>query len=121
VVLKNNGGGKQKQNQQQKRPSSGEDAFFASRLGAADSGAIAFGVADGVGGWAEHKVDPAEVSHGLCTYMAEHALAAEQLLKPKELLQMGYDAVQADKSITAGGTTASVGVAQPDGSVELAK
>jgi protein phosphatase PTC7 len=120
VVLKNRGG--KAQHQQQKRPGSGEDAFFASRVGATDTGAIAFGIADGVGGWAEHKVDPAEVSHGLCTYMAEHALAAtEESLKPKELLQRGYDAVQADKSITAGGTTASVGVAQPDGSVELAK
>ncbi|CRG92124.1 Protein phosphatase 2C homolog 7, mitochondrial [Talaromyces islandicus] len=119
VVLKNGSRGKsQQQQQQQKRPASGEDAFFASAT--TDTGAIAFGVADGVGGWAEHRVDPAEVSHGLCTYMAEHALAAEQPLKPKELLQMGYDAVQADKSIRAGGTTASVGVAQPDGSVELA-
>lgn len=118
VVLNNNRGGKT----QQKRPGSGEDAFFASRVGATNTGAIAFGIADGVGGWAEHKVDPAEVSHGLCTYMAEHALAAtEEALKPKELLQRGYDAVLADKSITAGGTTASVGVAQPDGSVELAK
>ncbi|QKX54085.1 uncharacterized protein TRUGW13939_01168 [Talaromyces rugulosus] len=121
VVLKNRGGKSQQQQQQQKRPGSGEDAFFASRVGATDTGAVAFGIADGVGGWAEHRVDPAEVSHGLCTYMAEHALdATEESLKPKELLQRGYDAVQADKSITAGGTTASVGVAQPDGSVELA-
>lgn len=114
--------------QQQKRPGSGEDAFFASRVGADTNtgGAIAFGVADGVGGWAEHRVDPAEVSHGLCTYMAEYALAVadrqqQALLKPKELLQKGYNAVLADKSIVAGGTTASVGVAQPDGRVELAK
>lgn len=108
----------------QKRPASGEDAFFASRVGAEDTGAIAFAVADGVGGWAEHKIDPADVSHGLCMYMARHALTAvtsQRKLRPKELLQKGYDSVVADESITAGGTTASVGVAQTDGSVELAK
>lgn len=89
-----------------------------------DTGAIAFAVADGVGGWAEHKIDPADVSHGLCTYMAQHALTAEasqQKLRPKELLQKGYNSVVADETITAGGTTASVGVAQTDGCVELAK
>jgi protein phosphatase PTC7 len=112
-----------------RRPGSGEDAFFASRVGSTatdkdagtDTGTVAFAVADGVGGWAEHKIDPSDVSHGLCTYMARHALAASQRLRPKELLQRGYDSVVADESITAGGTTASVGVALPDGSVELAK
>ncbi|EED16143.1 conserved hypothetical protein [Talaromyces stipitatus ATCC 10500] len=105
------------------RPASGEDAFFASRIGTVDTGAVAFAVADGVGGWAEHKIDPADVSHGLCTYMAQHALTEELSrgkLRPKELLQKGYESVVADESITAGGTTASVGVALTDGSVELA-
>ncbi|KAH8701016.1 phosphatase 2C-like domain-containing protein [Talaromyces proteolyticus] len=106
------------------RPGSGEDAFFASRVGG-NSGAIAFAIADGVGGWAEHKVDPADVSHGLCTYMAQHALSVDMaaqdvLLRPKELLQKGYDAVLADEVIKAGGTTASVGIAQANGNVELA-
>lgn len=121
VALDNIGEGRSRQ----KRPASGEDAFFASRVGAEDTGAIAFAVADGVGGWAEHKIDPADVSHGLCTYMAQHALtdeeASQRKLRPKELLQKGYNSVVADERITAGGTTASVGVAQTDGSVELAK
>lgn len=121
VALDNIGEGRSRQ----KRPASGEDAFFASRVGAEDTGAIAFAVADGVGGWAEHKIDPADVSHGLCTYMAQHALTDEEAnqrkLRPKELLQKGYNSVVADESITAGGTTASVGVAQTDGNVELAK
>lgn len=129
VVLNNSGdgGGKQQNaisSTRRQRPGSGEDAFFASRVGAADTGTIAFAVADGVGGWAEHRIDPADVSHGLCTYMAQHALKADtwqQRLRPKDLLQRGYDSVVADEFITAGGTTASVGVAQPDGSVELAK
>lgn len=120
VALDNIGEGRS----QQKRPASGEDAFFASRVGAVDTGAVAFAVADGVGGWAEHKIDPADVSHGLCTYMAQHALteeASQRKLRPKELLQKGYNSVVADENITAGGTTASVGVAQTDGNVELAK
>ncbi|KAJ5122822.1 hypothetical protein N7526_009759 [Penicillium atrosanguineum] len=107
------------------RPDSGEDAFFVSRIGSAsaDSDAVAFAVADGVGGWTESRVDPADFSHGLCGYMAETALAwgkSAEKLRPKQLLQTGYDQIVADPTIKAGGSTASVGVALPDGRVELA-
>ncbi|KAJ5114554.1 hypothetical protein NUU61_000313 [Penicillium alfredii] len=113
------------------RPDSGEDAFFVSRVGSQDLGqsgdkaaeAIAFAVADGVGGWTESRVDPADFSHGLCRYMAQSAQAwdapADQL-RPKQLLQAGYDQVVADPGIRAGGSTASVGIGLPDGRVELA-
>lgn len=117
--------GKDNTAKRKKRPDSGEDAFFVSRVGTGnDTGAVAFGVADGVGGWAESRVDPADFSHGLCGYMAREALdwsAPAEKLRPKNLLQMGYDRVLEDRSIVAGGSTASVGVAQTDGSVELAK
>lgn len=112
-----------------KRPDSGEDAFFVAKVGGRDlfdapaGGAVAFGVADGVGGWTESKVDPADFSHGLCSYMAQHALewdAAPEKLRAKGLLQSAYDAVVADEAIFAGGSTASLGVAQRDGKVELA-
>lgn len=113
------------------RPDSGEDAFFVSRVGSHrqaqqspdDAGAVAFAVADGVGGWTESRVDPAEFSHGICGYMASTALGwdeSAEKLRPKQLLQSGYDQVVADPSIKAGGSTASVGVALPDGRVELA-
>ncbi|KAJ5777069.1 hypothetical protein N7520_000315 [Penicillium odoratum] len=114
------------------RPDSGEDAFFVSRIGTlthrqgqnADvPEAVAFAVADGVGGWTESRVDPADFSHGICGYMADTALAWDQTadkLRPKQLLQSGYDQVVADPMIKAGGSTASVGVALPDGRVELA-
>ncbi|KAJ5664735.1 hypothetical protein N7462_011548 [Penicillium macrosclerotiorum] len=113
------------------RPDSGEDAFFVSRIGsqnshrsgAPDAEAVAFAVADGVGGWAESRVDPADFSHGLCGYMAQSALAwdaAADKLRPKQLLQEGYDHIVADPTVKAGGSTASVGIALPDGSVELA-
>ncbi|KAL1986882.1 hypothetical protein VTN96DRAFT_5299 [Rasamsonia emersonii] len=123
-----NGNNKDSTAKRKKRPDSGEDAFFVSRIGNKDrggdkTGAVAFGVADGVGGWAESRVDPADFSHGLCGYMAREALAwssPPEKLRPKNLLQMGYDRVLEDRSIVAGGSTASVGVAQTDGSVELA-
>jgi protein phosphatase PTC7 len=41
-------------------------------------------------------------------------------LRPKQLLQAGYDQVVDDPAIKAGGSTASVGIALPDGRVELA-
>ncbi|KAI2785861.1 hypothetical protein POX_h09623 [Penicillium oxalicum] len=111
------------------RPDSGEDAFFVSRVGAETSGhpdtdgAVAFAIADGVGGWTESRVDPADFSHGLCGYMAQSALAWDspaEKLRPKQLLQAGYDQIVKDPTIKAGGSTASVGVALPDGRVELA-
>jgi len=109
------------------RPDSGEDAFFVSRVGSGDQagseGAVAFAVADGVGGWTESRVDPADFSHGLCGYMAETALAWDQSvdkLRPKQLLETGYDQIVADPAVKAGGSTASVGIALPDGRVELA-
>ncbi|CEL08306.1 hypothetical protein ASPCAL11457 [Aspergillus calidoustus] len=109
-----------------RRPDSGEDAFFVSRVGRSGSpsdNSIAFAVADGVGGWAESRVDPADFSHALCGYMAESALAWDQpadQLRAKSLLQTGYDMVVADKSVPAGGSTASVGIGLEDGRVELA-
>ncbi|KAJ5780842.1 hypothetical protein N7457_006002 [Penicillium paradoxum] len=112
------------------RPDSGEDAFFVSRIGNrisdhqdSNAEAVAFGVADGVGGWTESRVDPADFSHGLCGYMAQTAQTwhePAERLRPKHLLQAGYDQVVADSTIRAGGSTASVGVALPDGRVELA-
>lgn len=118
------------------RPSSGQDAFFVSRVGRSlsagdgghdgnDGGDVAFAVADGVGGWAEVRVDPADFSHGLCTYMAREALDWDTStlgrLHAKSLIQRGYDRLQQDRTIVAGGSTACVGIARPDGTVELAK
>ncbi|KZZ90543.1 5-azacytidine resistance protein azr1 [Moelleriella libera RCEF 2490] len=105
------------------RPDSGHDAFFVSRVN--DSGSVAFGVADGVGGWTDSGVDPADFSHGLCDFMAasayEHdASASRQTLTARRLMQTGYDALCRDGSVKAGGSTACVGIAAPDGSVEVA-
>lgn len=106
-----------------RRARSGQDSFFYSQVGTSRS--TAFGVADGVGGWVESGIDPADFSHGLCEYMACTARTwSERLnttrLHPRELLQTAYDEVIDDEAIVGGGSTACLAVADPDGSVEVA-
>jgi protein phosphatase PTC7 len=105
------------------RPESGEDAFFASKIGNSRN-AVAFGIADGVGGWSESGVDPADFSHGFCTHMAQAALDWKQpaeKLRAVPLMEAGYDRALNDKLIPAGGSTASIGIGYEDGTVQLAK
>ncbi|KAI6793017.1 protein serine/threonine phosphatase 2C [Hortaea werneckii] len=87
----------------------GEDAFFATTVGESPSH-VAFGVADGVGGWQDSGVDPSDFSHGLCGLMAGTAKTHEGLqeqdgrnVRPRELLQVAYDAVIGNPRIVAGG------------------
>ncbi|KAF2085669.1 protein serine/threonine phosphatase 2C [Saccharata proteae CBS 121410] len=105
------------------RPASGQDAFFVHQVG--DTGAVAFGVADGVGGWTDSGVDPADFAHGLCDYMAAAANGYPEgfrkgPLRPKDLLQIGYDEVTSDRSILGGGSTACLANADPKGTLEVA-
>ncbi|KKF95979.1 5-azacytidine resistance protein azr1 [Ceratocystis platani] len=104
----------------EQRPPSGHDAFFISHLG--DTGAVAFGVADGVGGWVDSGVDPADFSHGICDYMAmvSFAYPGHDPVSPKAIMQKGYEAVCNDRTVVAGSSTAVVGVAAPNGAVEIA-
>ncbi|KAL9017234.1 MAG: hypothetical protein Q9185_005437 [Variospora sp. 1 TL-2023] len=98
---------------------SGQDAFFISSVG--DAGSTAFGVADGVGGWADSGIDPSDFSHGLCRYMAKNAIASqENYLGSRQLLERAYQNVVADKEITGGGSTACVAVGDSLGSLEVA-
>ncbi|KAI7277962.1 protein serine/threonine phosphatase 2C [Hortaea werneckii] len=105
----------------------GEDAFFATTVGESPHH-VAFGVADGVGGWQDSGVDPSDFSHGLCGLMAGTAKTFEGLqeedgrrnVRPRELLQVAYDAVIGNPRIVAGGCTASLCVADGDGNVETA-
>lgn len=105
------------------RAKSGQDAFFYSQVG--NTGSTAFGVADGVGGWVESGIDPANFAHGLCEYMACAARlwphgANTTWLHPKELMQVAYDEVTEDGSIEGGGSTACLAIAEPSGHVEVA-
>ena len=106
---------------------SGQDAFLVSVVG--KTTAAAFGVADGVGGWIDQGIDSADFSHGLCNYMAQAAFnfpndfksAGKSLLQPLDLLQTGYKMVCSDRHIVGGGSTACIAVAEPDGTMSVAK
>jgi protein phosphatase PTC7 len=109
-----------------RRPLSGQDSFFVSNV--ADTGAVAFGVLDGVGGWVESGVDPSDFSHSLAEYMSSIASiypksieGATLPLRPRDLLDWGYTRVIKDKAIFAGGSTATIATVLPNGSVEVAK
>jgi protein phosphatase PTC7 len=105
-----------------KRPASGQDAFFISQLGSSDH--FALGVADGVGGWVDSGVDPADFSHAFCEYMAFTAARYDPSqhgpLNAINLMQGGYDDVVNDDTIKAGGSTACVAIAKSDGNLEVA-
>lgn len=70
-------------------------------------------------------VDPADFSHGFCDYMAAAAdscshVDTQRPLTAKGLMQTGYEAICADPSVPAGGSTAVVGLLDPSGSLEVA-
>ncbi|KAG9651177.1 protein serine/threonine phosphatase 2C, partial [Aureobasidium melanogenum] len=100
---------------------SGEDAFFMAKIARSDR-YVVFGLADGVGGWRDSGIDPGRYSHGLCRYMAQktHRPETEGDLKPRNLLQYGYEKVMSDRSIQAGGCTACIGAIEPSGALEVA-
>lgn len=100
------------------RPDSGQDAFFIAKL---QPHSTAFGIADGVGGWATSGVDPAEFSHGFCHYMAETALEwTHGRLTARMLMEIGYQNIIDDPNVPAGGSTACIGIAGPDGTLQMA-
>ncbi|KAL8946225.1 MAG: hypothetical protein Q9222_007351 [Ikaeria aurantiellina] len=102
------------------RPASGQDAFFTSTIGNGTN--LAFGVADGVGGWSDSGIDSADFSHGLCRYLARSAVKHEddQKLGARDLLSKGFEDVVADQTISGGGSTACIAVGQADGTLEVA-
>lgn len=104
------------------RPKSGQDAFFVSNTG--NSKGVAFGVADGVGGWSDSGIDSAHFSHGMCKWMARIASdwsSSEKDLTPKELLQTAYDSLVEDGKISGGGSTACIAVGNPNGTLRVSK
>ncbi|KAG9238278.1 phosphatase 2C-like domain-containing protein [Amylocarpus encephaloides] len=105
------------------RPDSGQDAFFVSRVG--ESSDVAFGIADGVGGWVDSGVDPADFSHGFCDYMAHAAYTHKPEewtvpLSARSLMQKGYEDICYDRTVPAGGSTACVAIAKGSGKLEVA-
>jgi protein phosphatase PTC7 len=112
--------GKTKPEKRANRPDSGEDAFFVASVGS-EKHATAFGIADGVGGWANQGVDPSDFSHGLCSYIAQTAVTWSQgRLSPQTLMEIGYQNTIDDPEIQAGGSTACIGVADDQGRMQIA-
>ncbi|KAL9062461.1 MAG: hypothetical protein Q9157_008901 [Trypethelium eluteriae] len=104
-----------------KRPASGQDSFFVGNVG--DTGGVAFGVADGVGGWVESGIDPADFAHSLCNYMGKAAARfpagfKTQPMAPQELLQIGFEKVMKDDSVPGGGSTACIATANVEGRLD---
>ena len=104
------------------RPESGQDAFFVSDTG--KSNGVAFGVADGVGGWSDSGIDSAHFSHGMCKWMARIASNGSIAGKdptPEVLLQTAYDSLVEDGEISGGGSTACIAVGNPNGTLRVSK
>lgn len=90
-----------------------------------ESSDVAFGIADGVGGWVDSGVDPADFSHGFCDYMAHAAYTYKpEVGKPglgaRSLMQKGYEDICDDGSVRAGGSTACVAIVRGSGKLEVA-
>lgn len=110
------------------RPNSGQDAFFVNNAGPlgknGDRKKVAFGVADGVGGWIESGIDSAHFSHGLSRSMARLAkdtFTLDPANDPQDLLLQAYDEVVREGQIDGGGSTACVAMGDEDGSLSVAK
>ena len=105
------------------RPNSGQDAFFVSRVG--NSNNVAFGVADGVGGWSDQGIDSAKFSHGLCLGMAKAAgelhLLEKKDLPPQVILDNAYQEIVREGEIQGGGSTACVATGDEEGNLKVAK
>ena len=63
---------------------------------------MAVGVADGVGGWSDHGIDPSIWSQSLMYYAQFHSANAP----PAECLQLAYDSALADDQVDVGKTFA---------------
>ncbi|RKF54205.1 Protein phosphatase PTC7-like protein fig [Erysiphe neolycopersici] len=106
------------------RLKTGQDAFFVSQVGQTQD--VVMGVADGVGGWVEANVDPADFSHGLCYYMKYAASIYEKEewggsdLNARSLIRRGFDELCQDQSVKAGSSTACVAVVKDNGVLDVA-
>ncbi|KAK9375845.1 phosphatase 2C-like domain-containing protein [Lipomyces chichibuensis] len=116
------------------RPASGEDSFFFSKIRESES--VALGVIDGVGGWNEIGVDATDFSHSLAEAMAEltaklstdtsakrdesNSIVSKFSFPPLVLLDAGYNSIRNSGKVKAGGSTACVGVAHGNGTLQAA-
>lgn len=99
----------------------GEDNYF---IGVNRIDDVYAGVADGVGGWAEHGFDSSAISRELCSAMRQFSQTTNVLkdnnFTPKELIELGYKKIKEEGSVTVGGTTAIVAHFPPNGLLKVA-
>ena len=92
---------------------------------AGNSNSVAFGVADGVGGWADQGIDSADFSHGLCQRMAKVARELhspdKKDLWPQYILGNAYQEIVQEGNIDGGGSTACVATGDDEGNLKVAK
>ncbi|KAL7266233.1 Protein phosphatase 2C 7 [Rhizina undulata] len=104
---------------QHKLPEMGQDAFFIKTVGG--GGALAVGVADGVGGYRNEGINSADFSSTLCAMMSSEAASAEaEVVTPEGLIEVAYERILDEDDIPVGASTACVGVAKPDGTLDIA-
>lgn len=95
----------------------GEDNLFVSKQ--LESGHIAIGVADGVGGWSEAGYDSSAISRELCRSIREN-FEANGDNSPKELLSASFEQILESPRVEIGGTTACLGILTPDRKLKVA-
>lgn len=106
----------------------GEDNYFVTSNSVSD---VYAGVADGVGGWAEHGYDSSAISRELCKAMDQvSASLATDLSKskqdqnvtvtPKKIIDLSYNKIKEEKIVEVGGTTAIVAHFPQDGLLKVA-
>lgn len=101
----------------------GEDNFFVAVNGPHD---VYAGIADGVGGWAEHGYDSSAISRELCNAIGEYSSMLGtvkngfDVYTPKSLIQKGYDKIRKDEIVKVGGTTSLVAHFRSNGILEVA-
>ncbi|KAK9466696.1 phosphatase 2C-like domain-containing protein [Lipomyces arxii] len=112
-----------------RRPASGEDAYFYSKIATTDGGpgGVALGVVDGVGGWNDIGVDATDFSHSLTetmqdlsVKMKDGGISSKFSFPPLVLLDAAYNAIKSSGQVKAGGSTACVGVAHANGTLQAA-
>lgn len=92
---------------EQRTNSYGDDAFFVTKHRMGDF----LGIADGVGGWREHGIDPSVFSRSLmetCKSLIDNKLIDLNPSTLKELLSKGYKQLLEDKQCIVGSSTACI-------------
>ncbi|KAG0669045.1 Protein phosphatase 2C 7 [Maudiozyma exigua] len=98
----------------------GEDNFFIQSNSLSD---LYAGVADGVGGWAEHGFDSSAISRELCKAMAQISSTLNPQkanLTPKQIIDAAYKKIKDGNIVKVGGTTAVATHFQPNGTLTIA-